>query len=143
MERVALTYMKVQVLVTQSSWTLCDPIDCSPPGSSVHGILQARILECIVIPFSRGPSRPRSGTRVSCIAGRFFTTEPSGTAPVCHRCALIFVEYYRIVSPLPHFTDHGGTPSLQPGKVSGRSLGFCGGQFVGKQEWEVLNHWEP
>ena len=53
--------------------TLCDPMDCSPPGSSVHGILQARILEWVAISFSRGSSQPRDRTQVSCIAGRFFT----------------------------------------------------------------------
>ena len=58
--------------VSKSCLTLCDPMDCSAPGSSVHGISQARILEQIVIPFSRGSSRPRDRTRVSCIAGRFF-----------------------------------------------------------------------
>ena len=47
---------KVKVLVAQSCPTLCDPMDCSPPGSSVHGILQARILEWVAIPFSRGSS---------------------------------------------------------------------------------------
>ena len=47
------------VLVTQSSPTLCDHMDCSPPGSSVHGILQARILEPVAIPFSRGSFQPR------------------------------------------------------------------------------------
>ena len=52
---------------------LCDPIECSPPGSSVHGILQATILEWVAIPFSRGFSWPRDWTQVSCIAGRFFT----------------------------------------------------------------------
>ena len=46
--------VKVKVLVTQSCPTLCDPMDCSPPDSSVHGILQARILEKVAIPFSRG-----------------------------------------------------------------------------------------
>ena len=51
----------------------CDPMDCSPPGSSLHGILQARILEWVAIPFSRGSSRCRNWTWVSCIAGRFFT----------------------------------------------------------------------
>ena len=45
----------------------------SPPGSSVHGILHARILEWVAIPFSRGSSQPRDRTRVSCVAGRFFT----------------------------------------------------------------------
>ena len=56
----------------QSCWTLCEPTDCSLPGSSVYGILQARILEWIAIPFSRGSSQPRDRTLVSCIAGRFF-----------------------------------------------------------------------
>ena len=70
------TYKKwllcVCVLVAQSCPTLCDSMICSPPGFSVHGILQARILEWIAIPFSRGTSQPRNQTLVSCIAGRFF-----------------------------------------------------------------------
>ena len=57
----------------QSCLTLCDPMDCSLPGSSVHRILQASILEWITIPFSRGSSLPRDWTWISCIAGRFFT----------------------------------------------------------------------
>ena len=61
------------MLITQSCPTLCNPVDCSPPGSSVHGILQARILEWVAIPFSRGFSQPRNRTLVSCIAGGFFT----------------------------------------------------------------------
>ena len=52
--------------------TLCKPVDCSPPGSSVHGILQARILQWVAISFSRGSSRPRDRTWVSRIAGRCF-----------------------------------------------------------------------
>ena len=55
--------------VTQSCLTLCDPMDCT-----VHGILQARILEWVAFPFSRGSSQPRDQTQVSCIAGGFFTT---------------------------------------------------------------------
>ena len=51
----------------------CDPMACSPPGSSVHGILQARTLEWVAISFSRGSSPPRNQTQVSCTAGRFFT----------------------------------------------------------------------
>ena len=50
---------EVKVLVTQSCQTLCDPVDYSPLGSSVHGILQLRILEWVAIPFSRGSSQPR------------------------------------------------------------------------------------
>ena len=62
----------------QSCLTLCNPSDCSPPGFSVHGILQARTLEWIVIPFSRGTSQPRDQTLVSCITGRFFTIWATG-----------------------------------------------------------------
>ena len=47
---------------------LCDPIDCSPPGSSVHGILQARVLEWVAMPSSRGSSQPRDQTRASCVS---------------------------------------------------------------------------
>ena len=61
------------MLIVQSCLTLCDPVDCSPPGSSVHGILQERMLECVATPFSRGSSWPRDRTQVSCIAGRLFT----------------------------------------------------------------------
>ena len=61
----------VCVLATQSCPTLCDPMDCNPPGSFVHGILQERILERIAIPFSRGSSQPRDQT---CIAREFFTS---------------------------------------------------------------------
>ena len=53
--------------------TLWDPMDCSPPSSSVHGILQARTLQWAAIPFSKGSSWPRGWTRASCTAGRFFT----------------------------------------------------------------------
>ena len=66
------------VLVAQSCQTLCDPTDCSLPGSSVHGISWARILERVAIFFSRGSSRPRDGTHVSCTAGRLYTAESAG-----------------------------------------------------------------
>ena len=58
--------------VAQSCPTLCDPMDCSLPGSSLHGILQARVLEWVTISFSRGSSQPRDRTLVSCIPGRHF-----------------------------------------------------------------------
>ena len=63
------------VSVTQSCPAVCDPMDCSLPGSSVHGILQARTLQWIAISSSRGSSWPRDWTQVSCSAGRFFTVE--------------------------------------------------------------------
>ena len=65
--------MWVKVLDAQSCLTLCDPMHCSPPGSSVHGILQGRILGWVAMPFSRGSSQPRDQTQVSWIVGRFFT----------------------------------------------------------------------
>ena len=71
--RIGIMMMKVKALVTQWCLTLCDPMDCSLPGFSVHGILQARILEWAAIPFSRGSSQPRVQTRISCVAGGFFT----------------------------------------------------------------------
>ena len=58
--------------VAQSCPTLCDPMDCSLPGSSLHGILQARVLEWVAISFSRGSSWPRDWTQVSRIPGRRF-----------------------------------------------------------------------
>ena len=64
--------LKSESEVAQSCSTLCDRVDCSPPGSSVHGILQARILEWVAISFSRGSSRPRDQTEASLIAGRRF-----------------------------------------------------------------------
>ena len=62
--------------------TLCDPMDCSLPGFSIHGILQARILEWVTISFSRGSSQPRDQTRVSSIGGRHLTSEPPGKLKV-------------------------------------------------------------
>ena len=66
-------YPCVKLLVTQACLTLYDPVDRRPPGSFIHRILQARILEWVAILFSRGSSQPRDWTRVSCIAGRSFT----------------------------------------------------------------------
>ena len=67
--------------VTQSCQTLCDPVDCSLPGSSLHGILQARVLEWVAISFSRGSSWPRDRTPVSHIAGRHFNLWATREAP--------------------------------------------------------------
>ena len=79
-ERPQTTWRKSQgdlsildCLVTQSCLTLCDPKDCGPPGSSVHGILQARILKWVAMSSSRGSSQLRDRTQVSRIAGWFFT----------------------------------------------------------------------
>ena len=83
---------------TQSCPTLCNPIDCSPPGSSIHGIPQARILEWVVISYSRGSSRPRDRTQVSCIScigGGFFPTtwEASWKYTFFHTISRLTVSY--------------------------------------------------
>ena len=79
-ENVHARYM----LVSQLCPTLCDPMDYSLPGSSVHEILQARILEWVAIPSPRKSSLPRDQTWVSCIAGRFFTIWATREAGIYH-----------------------------------------------------------
>ena len=68
----------VKGLAAQLCLTLCDPVDCSPPGSSVHGMLWARILEWVAMPSSRGSSRPRDQTHISCIGKQILYTESPG-----------------------------------------------------------------
>ena len=77
--RMAAGHQVCESEVSQSCPTLCDPMDCSPPGSSVHGIFQARILEWVAISFSRGSSRPRDWTWVSHITGRRFTIKATNS----------------------------------------------------------------
>ena len=62
-------------LVAKSCLTLCHPVECSLPGSSAHRILQARILEWVAISFFRGSSWPRNQTLITCLAGRFFSSQ--------------------------------------------------------------------
>ena len=81
--------------VAQSCPTLCDTVECSPPGSSVHGIRQARILEWVAISFSRGSAQPRDRTQVSHIAGRRFnlwaTREALRPAEITPKTDVLFV----------------------------------------------------
>ena len=71
--RGTLMSINVRAEVAQLRPTLCDPMDCNLSGYFVHGILQARILEWVALPFSRRSSPPKDRTWVSCIAGEFFT----------------------------------------------------------------------
>ena len=80
--------MCVLVLVAQLCPTLRNPMDPSPPGSSVHGILQARKLKWIAIPFSKESSLPRGGTQVSYIAGEFFVIWTTKRIPGLTECSL-------------------------------------------------------
>ena len=83
--------MEMCVLVSQSCLTICNPTDCSPTGSSVHGILQARILEWVATPFSRRSSWPRDRILVSCMAGRFFTIWATGKSFILETTCLFSV----------------------------------------------------
>ena len=75
-------------------WSDLAAADSSPPGSSVHGILQARILVWVAISFSRGSSWPRDRTCISCIAGGFFTAEPSGKPHQEKKDYFIYEKFY-------------------------------------------------
>ena len=91
----------------------CDPMDCILPDSSLHGMLQARILEWVAVSFSRGPSRPRDRTQVSCVAGRFFTNRATREAPM-------------IVVPLPEAQN-----DFREGRnKAGMSRGLYAGVFT-------------
>ena len=76
------------VLVAQSCPTLCDAMDCSLPGSSIHGILQERILEWVAISFSRVSSQTWNRSQASHLVGRFFTIWATGEA-LLHLCVTL------------------------------------------------------
>ena len=83
--------------------TLCDPLDCSLQGSSVHGILQARTVEWVAMPSSRGTSQPRDWTHVSwvsCIGGQV----------LCHWASWEACSYYSLIGSFPYLHTQGSTP---------------------------------
>ena len=94
------------VLVIQSCLTLCDPIDCSLPGSFVHGISQTRILEWVAIPFSRASSQPRDETLVSHIAGIAADSLQTGP-PGKHfqQISVIYITEWIILTSLPSLSE--------------------------------------
>ena len=98
-----LAHACVRAESLQSCLTLCDLMDCSPPGSSVHRILQARILEWVVMPSCRGSSLSRGWTHVSCIsciAGGFFTHRATREAPA----VTVHSDYY-VTPAVNHSSD--------------------------------------
>ena len=96
------TVTDLVVLVVQSYQTLCDPMNYSPPGSSVHGISEASILEWAASSSSKGSSRPRDWTHISCIGSGFFTIEP--------QCDL-FIFNLLILCPMTCARSHGAKAS--------------------------------
>ena len=95
--KYCLIYKFTKVKVTQSCLTLCDSMDCSLPGSSVHGISQASIPEWVAISFSRGFSEPRDQTQVFCILGWFFTAWAIREAWILkNKCCLVLTVTYKL-----------------------------------------------
>ena len=126
--------MKGESEVAQSCPTLCNPKDYSPPGSSVHGVSQARILEWVTIFFSRESSQSRGQTHDSCIAGRFFTTEPSGKPvprPTLYGCILPLEEHDISVQQVrPDQAKSLDMPLPKPGEDAEGISQFCISFFI-------------
>ena len=97
-------------LVAQSCLTPCDPVDCSPPGSSGHGILQARTLEWVAILLFRGSSRPRDQTWVSCINRQILYSLSHQGSPLL----LIFFLQYSMWIPFPPLSPDWYTQQMVP-----------------------------
>ena len=108
------TVLKCESEVVQSCLTLCDPMICSLPGSSVHGLFQARVLEWISISFSRGSSLPRDWTEVSNVVCRCVTIRATREAPetflLLNKSSLCFLDLF--VLSLNSFCDEI-RPTLQ------------------------------
>ena len=102
--------MCVCVFVAQPFLTLCDHMDGSLPGSSVHGILQARVLEWVAIFFSRGSFWPRDWTRVSCLAGRPFNWLSHQGSPILVYINNILLEF-SMPESLPWSLKYDGNDS--------------------------------
>ena len=101
--------------------TLCDPLGCSPPGSSVHGIFQARVLEWVASSSSRGSSRPRDRTQASGIVGRCFTT-PGTIVRKSQITLFIFVRCPRLSSSSCHRNHLSRKCEPQEGENTGAAV---------------------
>ena len=134
----------------QSCPTLCDPMDHSPPGSFVHGILQARILEWVAMPSSKGSSQPRDWTvslTFAALAGRFFTTSATWEDQNMHNCVLIMRElqadpkcrtFCKITCPvLQKFITFPGY-KRQGNKIQHRIVNSISGKLVEKTWWKPI-----
>ena len=105
-----VTNVSLYAPVCQPCLTLCNPMDCSLPGSSVHGISQARILECVAISYSRGSSRPKDRTQVSFVSSIvrwIFTTEPPGKPIVLFNSEVVSDSLWPLDCSPPCSSVHG------------------------------------
>ena len=127
----SLYAQKMKVLVTQSCPTLYDSMDCRQPGSSVHGILQARIWEWVAMSFSRVSSQPRNRSQVPRIAGGFFTS-------IYCCCCLVAKSCQTLCNPmncsLPGFSVHG---ILQPRILEWVDVSFSRGSSQPRDQTHV------
>ena len=118
----------VKALVTQSCLTLCNPMDCSLLGSSVHGLLQARIREWVAIFFPRESSQPRDITQVSCITGRLFNHLSQCRGHrfyawcTCRRATKSMCHHYWAHAPEPGFVTRDTTAKRSPRTAARESL---------------------
>ena len=128
------TDWKKKVLVAQLCLTLCNSMDCYPPGSSVHGILQAGILEWVPISCSRGSSQPRNWTQPPAFRGDSLPSEPPGKPflgwirrPMCsHYCCVPFPQ-----QTWSHMREGAGAPESLCGRLSAEhSVGRLRKQWV-------------
>ena len=97
-------YMKVKVLVTPLCLTLSNSMGCSPPGSSLHMIFQAKILDWVAIPFSREYSQPRNWIWVSCTAGKLFTVWATKEAQIYLCTNIVCLDYWDFLVTRFNFT---------------------------------------
>ena len=108
------------MLVTQSCPTLCNPMDCTPPAFSVHGIIQARILEWVAISSYRESCQPREQTQFSCIAGKFFTIWATGEAPCKDQCKAFRERHLFILGGSKITADHDCSHEIKRCLLLGR-----------------------
>ena len=125
----------------QSRLTLCDPLECSPLGSSLHGILQARILEWVAISFSKGSSWSRDQTQVSMcpsLASEFFTTSTTLNGGVASTGASLVIQDKKSTRKAGDAGDLGWIPELgrSPGGGNSNSLQCsCLGISMNRGAW--------
>ena len=123
-------------LVAQMGPTLCNPMDRSPPGSSVHGTLQARILEWVAIPFSRGSSWLRDQTWVFRSAGRFFTIEQPGKLSL--GMPLTIITTLNKLKPFPYTPCLLRKTKVEYRKSKNYKATFLYGHTFFKLYWKIL-----
>ena len=126
---------KVKLKSLSHVW-LCNPMDCSLTGSSIHGIFQARILEWVAISFSRGSSQPGVRTQVFCILGRLFTIWGTRETLQLHAPAAA-AKSLQLCPTLCDPRDGSPPGSAVPGILQARTLEWVAISFSNAWKWKV------